>query len=306
MAAVTSLTDMKRLLLLCTLLSTLAVSAQESAQPAAGSGNQDPFVQATFEDFRLRAVGPAIASGRVGSIAVHPENKQTWYIGVSSGGVWKTTNAGITFTPVFQNEGSYAIGTVVIDRKNPSTVWVGTGEATNQRATGYGDGVYRSDDAGKTWRNLGLKTSEQIGRIVIDPRDSKVVFVAAYGSLWKEGGERGLYKTTDGGATWNKALEISENTGISDVALDPNNPDVMLAVAHQRRRHTWTLVHGGPESGLHKSTDGGKTWRRIRGGLPNGDLGRIVIAFSTGTEGSGLRQGRDQREHRHLCVARLR
>ena len=149
MAAVTSLTDMKRLLLVCTLLSTLAVSAQESAQPAAGSGNQDPFVQATFEDFRLRAVGPAIASGRVGSIAVHPENKQTWYIGVSSGGVWKTTNAGITFTPVFQNEGSYAIGTVVIDRKNPSTVWVGTGEATNQRATGYGDGVYRSDDAGQ-------------------------------------------------------------------------------------------------------------------------------------------------------------
>ena len=177
--AVTSLTDMKRLLLACTLLSTLAVSAQESTQPPTGSGNQDPFVQATFDDFRLRAVGPAIASGRVGSIAVHPENRQTWYIGVSSGGVWKTTNAGITFTPVFQNEASYAIGTVVIDPKNPSTLWVGTGEATNQRATGYGDGVYRSDDAGKTWRNLGLKTSEQIGRIVIDPRDSNVVFVAA-------------------------------------------------------------------------------------------------------------------------------
>ena len=284
-ATVTSLTAMKRLLLASTLLWTLAVSAQEPAQPAAGSGNQDPFVQATFEDFRLRAVGPAIASGRVGSIAMHPENKQTWYIGVSSGGVWKTTNAGITFTPVFQNEGSYAIGTVVIDPKNPSTLWVGTGEANNQRAVGYGDGVYRSDDAGKTWRNLGLKTSEQIGRIVIDPRDSKVVFVAAYGSLWKEGGERGLYKTVDGGATWNKVLEISENTGISDVALDPNNADVMLAVAHQRRRHTWTLIHGGPESGLHKSTDGGKTWRRIRGGLPNGDLGRIVIAFSQAQKG---------------------
>jgi hypothetical protein len=163
------------LLLASTLLWTLAVSAQEPAQPAASS-NQDPFVQATFEDFRLRAVGPAIASGRVGSIAVHPENKQTWYIGVSSGGVWKTTNAGITFTPVFQNEGGYAIGTVVIDPKNPSTLWVGTGEANNQRAVGYGDGVYRSDDAGKTWRNLGLKTSEQIGRIVIDPRDTRVVW----------------------------------------------------------------------------------------------------------------------------------
>ena len=276
---------MKKLFLALTLLSTLVVSAQEPAQPAAGGGNQDPFVQATFEDFRLRSVGPAIASGRIGSIAVHPENKQTWYIGVSSGGVWKTTNAGITFTPVFQNEASYAIGTVVIDPKNPSTIWVGTGEANNQRAVGYGDGVYRSDDAGKTWRNLGLKTSEQIGRIVIDPRDSDVVWVAAYGSLWKEGGERGLYKTTDGGKTWNKALEISENTGISDVALDPNNPDVMLAVAHQRRRHTWTLIHGGPESGLHKSIDGGKTWRRIRNGLPNGDLGRIVISFSQAQKG---------------------
>src|SRR5262245_47050563 len=218
---------MKKLTLLSlALFSTLLVSAQEpSPQTGDAAPNQDPFVSGTFEGFRLRAVGPAIASGRVGSIAVHPENKQTWYIGVSSGGGWKTTNAGITFTPVFQNEGSYSVGTVVIDPKNPSTIWVGTGEANNQRSVGYGDGVYRSDDGGKTWRNLGLKTSEQIGRIVIDPRDTKVVWVAAYGSLWKEGGERGLYKTIDGGAAWNKVLEISENTGISDVGLDPNNPD---------------------------------------------------------------------------------
>jgi photosystem II stability/assembly factor-like uncharacterized protein len=278
---------MKKLLLFTlALLSTLVVSAQEPpAQPGDAARSQDPWASATFSDFRLRAVGPAIASGRIGSIAVHPENKQTWYIGVSSGGVWKTTNAGITFTPLFDNEGSYSIGTVVIDAKNPSTIWVGTGEGNNQRSVGYGDGVYRSDDAGKTWRNLGLKTSEQIGRIVIDPRDSKVVFVAAYGPLWSSGGERGLYKTTDGGASWNKVLEISENTGISDVAIDPNNPDVMLAVAHQRRRHTWTLIHGGPESGIHKSVDGGKTWRRIRGGLPGGDLGRIVIAFSRAQKG---------------------
>ncbi len=276
----------KPLLLTLVLLSTLVVSAQEPpAQPGDEARSQDPWGSATFSDLRLRAVGPAIASGRIGSIAVHPENKQTWYIGVSSGGVWKTTNAGITFTPLFDNQSSYSIGTVVIDAKNPSTIWVGTGEANNQRSVGYGDGVYRSDDAGKTWRNLGLKTSEQIGRIVIDPRDSKVVFVAAYGPLWSAGGERGLYKTADGGASWNKVLEISENTGISDVAIDPNNPDVMLAVAHQRRRHTWTLIHGGPESGLHKSSDGGKTWRRIRGGLPGGDLGRIVIAFSPAQKG---------------------
>ena len=178
----------KLLLFALALFSTLVVSAQEPpAQPAEGARNQDPWVSATFEDFRLRAIGPAIMSGRIGSIAVHPENKQTWYIGVSSGGVWKTTNAGITFSPVFQNEGSYSIGTVVIDPKNPSTIWVGTGEANNQRSVGYGDGVYRSDDGGRTWRNLGLKDSQQIGRIVIDPRDSKVVWVAAYGPLWSPG-----------------------------------------------------------------------------------------------------------------------
>jgi photosystem II stability/assembly factor-like uncharacterized protein len=277
---------MKKLFLLAlVLVSTLVVSAQEPAQPADAARNQDPWAPATFEEFRLRSIGPAIMSGRISHIAVHPENKQTWYIGVASGGVWKTTNAGITFTPVFQNEGAYSIGAVVIDAKSPSTIWVGTGEANNQRSVGYGDGIYRSDDAGKSWRNVGLKDSQQIGRIVIDPRDSKVVFVAAYGPLWSAGGDRGLYKTADGGATWSKVLEISENTGISDVAIDPANADVMLAVAHQRRRHTWTLIHGGPESGLHKSVDGGKTWRRVRSGLPGGDTGRIVIAFSPAQKG---------------------
>jgi photosystem II stability/assembly factor-like uncharacterized protein len=277
---------MRKLLpLSLTLVATLALSAQEPAQTADGSRNQDPWASATFSDFRLRSIGPALMSGRISHIAVHPEHRQTWYIGVASGGVWKTTNAGTTFTPVFQNEGSYSIGAVVIDPVHPSTIWVGTGEANNQRSVGYGDGVYRSDDAGRTWRNAGLKTSEHIGRIVVDPRNSLVVFVAAYGPLWSSGGERGLYKTEDGGTTWNRVLEISENTGVSDVAIDPFNPDVMLAVAHQRRRHTWTLIHGGPESGLHKSTDGGKTWRRIRTGLPGGDLGRIVLSFSPAQKG---------------------
>jgi photosystem II stability/assembly factor-like uncharacterized protein len=271
--------------LLAFIFTTLGLSAQEPAQSGGEGGKQDPWVSGTFSDFRLRSIGPAIMSGRISHIAVHPEHKQTWYIGVASGGVWKTTNAGITFTPVFQNEGAYSIGSVVIDAKNPSTVWVGTGEANNQRSVGYGDGIYRSDDSGRTWRNLGLRDSQQIGRIVIDPRNSNIVFVAAYGPLWSSGGDRGLYKTEDGGANWTKVLNISENTGISDVAIDPFNPDVMLAVAHQRRRHTWTLIHGGPESGLHKSTDGGKTWRRIRTGLPGGDVGRIVIAFSPAKKG---------------------
>jgi photosystem II stability/assembly factor-like uncharacterized protein len=265
-----------------TFLATLALLAQ----PQQGQGaNQDPWATATFNNFRLRAVGPAIMSGRVKVVAIHPEDKQTWYIGVSSGGVWKTTNAGTTFTPVFQNEGSYSIGSVVVDEKNPNVIWVGTGEANNQRSVGWGDGIYRSDDAGRSWRNVGLKDSQHIGRIVIDPRDSKVVYAAAYGPLWSAGGDRGLYKTTDGGATWNKILNISEHTGISDVIMDPSNPDVLIAVAHQRRRHTWTLIHGGPESGLHKSTDAGATWRRIRTGLPGGDLGRIVPAFSPARKG---------------------
>jgi photosystem II stability/assembly factor-like uncharacterized protein len=276
---------MKRTMLaLAVVCAAFAVNAQEPA-PGGDAQTKDPWVAGTFADFRLRAIGPALMSGRISHIAIHPENKQTWYVGVASGGVWKTTNAGITFTPIFQDAGSYSIGTVVVDPKHPASVWVGTGEANNQRSVGYGDGIYRSDDAGRTWRNLGLKTSEHIGRIVIDPRDSNVVFAAAYGPLWSAGGERGLYQTTDGGANWSRVLEISENTGVSDVAIDPNNPDVMLAVAHQRRRHTWTLIHGGPESGLHKSMDGGKTWRRIRAGLPTGDVGRIVIAFSAAQKG---------------------
>src|SRR6185436_16427573 len=224
---------------------------QQPAPTGAGAaGNQDPWAPGTFNELRLRAIGPALMSGRVNVVAVHPDDKQTWYIGVASGGVWKTTNAGTTFTPVFQNEGTYSIGAVTIDKKTPNTIWVGTGEANNQRSVGWGDGVYKSDDAGRTWRNLGLKNSEHIGRIVIDPRDSKVVYVAAYGPLWSGGGDRGLYKTTDGGANWTKILNISENTGISDVAMDPGNPDVLIATAHQRRRHTFTLIHGGPESGI--------------------------------------------------------
>lgn len=283
---------MKKLIIAVTLatiaiVATLNLHAHGGQAPAApgGAGQNDPWASGTFNDLKLRHIGPALMSGRVNVVAVHPEDKQTWYIGIASGGVWKTTNAGTSFTPIFQNEGSYSIGTITIDRKNPSTIWVGTGEANNQRSVGWGDGIYRSDDAGRSWRNLGLKDSQHIGRIVIDPRDSKVVYVASYGPLWSSGGDRGLYKTTDGGANWAKLLNISEHTGISDIAMDPNNPDVLIATAHQRRRHTWTLIHGGPESGIHKSTDGGATWRRVRAGLPGGDLGRIVPAFSPAQKG---------------------
>lgn len=237
----------------------------------------EPLSTGTFAGMRFRSIGPATTSGRVNMFAVDPNDRAKYYVAVASGGVWKTVNAGTTWTPVFDGEGSYSIGAIALDPKNTATVWVGTGEYNSQRSVGYGDGVYRSDDGGKSWKNMGLKTSEHIGRIVIDPRDSNVVFVAAQGPLWSPGGERGLYKTTDGGKTWKQVIKISENTGVTDVVMDPSNPDTMYAAAWQRRRHFYTLVNGGPESAVYKSVDGGETWTKLRSGLPPGDLGRVGL-----------------------------
>jgi len=175
----------------------------------------------TFSGLKFRLIGPAVASGRVTSIAVNPKNKFEYYVGVASGGVWKTVNDGTTWTSLFDGEGSYSVGWVTLDPNDSSVVWVGAGESNSQRSVGYGDGIYRSDDGGKNWQNLGLKKSEHIGRVVVDPRDSKVVYVAAEGPLWGPGADRGLYKSTDRGKTWKAVLIISENTGVSDVALDP-------------------------------------------------------------------------------------
>jgi photosystem II stability/assembly factor-like uncharacterized protein len=246
----------------------------------AGSKPTDPFTAATFGGLKLRSLGPAVTSGRVVGFAVHPHDRSHYFVAAASGGVWKTVNGGTTWTPVFDNEGSYSIGCVLLDPKNPNVVWVGTGENNSQRSVGYGDGVYRSDDGGKSWKNVGLKTSEHIGRIVIDPRDSNVVYVAAQGPLWGPGGDRGLFKTTDGGKSWKCVLSISPNTGVTDVVLDPRNPDVLLAASYQRRRHVWTLINGGPESALHKSTNGGATWTKLKNGLPTEELGRIGLAMA--------------------------
>jgi len=234
----------------------------------------------TFSGLKFRLIGPAVASGRVMSIAVNPKNKFEYYVGVASGGVWKTVNDGTTWTPLFDSEGSYSIGWVEIDPNDPTVVWVGSGESNSQRSVSYGDGIYRSDDGGKDWQNLGLKKSEHIGRVVVDPRDSKVVYVAAEGPLWGPGGDRGLYKSTDGGKNWKAVLTISENTGVVDVALDPSNPDIVYAAAYQRRRHVFTLIDGGPESAIYKSTDAGATWNKLKSGLPTVDLGRIGITVS--------------------------
>jgi len=234
----------------------------------------------TFSGLKFRSIGPAAESGRVMSIAVNPKKKHEFYVGVASGGVWKTVNDGTTWTPLFDSEGSYSIGWVELDPNDPSVVWVGAGESNSQRSVGYGDGIYRSDDGGKSWKNLGLKKSEHIGRVVVDPRDSKVVYVATAGPLWGPGGDRGLYKTIDGGKTWKAVLTISENTGVNDVVMDPSDPDILYASAYQRRRHVFTLIDGGPESAIYKSTDAGATWNKVSSGLPSVYMGRIGLAVS--------------------------
>lgn len=240
-----------------------------------------PFVNSELVNgLKWRGIGPAWASGRIADFAVNPDNPKEYYVGVASGNVWKTTNNGTTWKPIFDNYGAYSIGVVELDPNNPNVVWVGTGENNHQRALGYGDGVYKSLDGGKSFKNMGLKESRQIGGIVIDPRNSDVVFVAAEGSVWGPGGDRGLYKSTDGGETWRKVLEISENTGVNNVVMDPSNPDIMYATSEQRRRTSFTKIGGGPESAVYKSTDGGETWRKIMNGLPSVHLGGMGIAVS--------------------------
>nr|NIV49398.1 glycosyl hydrolase [Gammaproteobacteria bacterium] len=242
--------------------------------------DEGPLAAKTFTGLKLRSIGPAITSGRIGDIAVHPRDKALYYVAVASGGVWKTANAGTTWTPIFDDQGSYSIGCVTIDPNNPLVVWVGTGENNSQRSVSYGDGVYKSVDGGTTWAKMGLENSEHISKIVVDPRDSNTVWVAAQGPLWAPGGDRGLYRTQDGGENWELVLEISENTGVTDIVFDPRNPDVIYAAAYQRRRRVWTLINGGPESAIHKSTDGGATWSQLSNGLPKTDLGRIGLALS--------------------------
>ncbi|HXP48032.1 MAG TPA: hypothetical protein VN810_12220, partial [Terriglobales bacterium] len=215
---------------------TAAQSKKSAAKPAEEKKDEKPAPMSaeTFSGLKLRLIGPAVTSGRVNALAVDPRNPSHFYAGVASGGVWKTDNDGTTWTPVFDKEASYSIGAVALDPRDPSIVWVGTGESNSQRSVAYGDGVYRSEDGGKSWKNVGLKKSEHIGRIVVHPKDTSTVYVAAQGPLWAPGGDRGLYKTTDAGKTWNKVLEISENTGVTDVVLDPENLDVIYAAAYQR------------------------------------------------------------------------
>jgi photosystem II stability/assembly factor-like uncharacterized protein len=271
-----------RLLALAFCLSAALFAQDEAPEARAGRGSQDPINATTFAGLRARNIGPVFISGRVIQIAVFPDSPSHYLVAEASGGLWLTYNDGTTWTPVFDTQGSYSIGAVAIDPRNPSIVWVGTGENNNQRSVSYGDGVYKSEDGGRTWHNVGLRKSEHIARIAIDPKDSNTVYVAAPGPLWKGGGERGLYKTTDGGKTWSQSLlKVGDYTGCTDVLLDPRNPDLILAATHQRQRRYFGMVHGGPESALWRSTDAGKTWTKVAGGFPNGgDLGRIGVNYA--------------------------
>ncbi|MEM7084165.1 MAG: glycosyl hydrolase [Pseudomonadota bacterium] len=234
----------------------------------------------TFAGLELRGIGPAFMSGRIADIAIDPTNTSTRYIAVGSGGVWKTTNAGVTWESIFDGQGAYSIGAITIDPNHPQTIWVGTGENVSGRHVGYGDGIYVSHDGGGSWENMGLEKSEHIGMIRVDPRDSDTVFVAAQGPLWSSGGERGLYKTTDGGENWTRVLKGNQWTGAGEVHMHPDNPDILYATTWQRLRTVAALMNGGPDTGIHKSTDGGETWTELTNGLPSGDMGKIGLAIS--------------------------
>ncbi len=246
------------------------------------------FNEATFKGLGLRSIGPAFMSGRISDIVIDPTDKSTWYVGVGSGGIFKTTNAGTTWEAIFENEDAYSIGCITIDPNDPNVIWVGTGENISGRHTGYGSGLYRSLDGGANWENMGLEASERIGMIRIDPRDSNTIFVAAQGPLWSGGGDRGLFKSTDGGQTWRKVLgdglgntdEDDAYTGVSEVHFDPRDPDVLYAVSWQRLRNVAVVMDGGPGTGIHKSTDGGETWTELTEGLPEENMGKTGLAIS--------------------------
>jgi photosystem II stability/assembly factor-like uncharacterized protein len=284
---------MKARLVLSATLFIAATASSQKPKPAAQTPPKTAFNAATYDsamlgEFAWRPIGPAITSGRVVDLAVAegPEGRigdrlgKLMYAAAASGGVWKTVNAGTTWEPVFDKQTTSSIGDIALAPSNPEIVWVGTGESNNQRSSSWGDGVYKSENGGKTWTNMGLKTSQHIGRIIVHPTNPNIVFVAAQGPLWADGGERGLFKTTDGGKTWTNVLKISEHTGVTDVVMDPTDPNTMYAAAFQRQRKAYSFVGGGPESGIYKSTDGGTTWTKLTEGLPKGDIGRIGLDVS--------------------------
>ncbi len=269
-----------RCLILLILALTVVSSTAEAKKDKKKKSKKELVKASVFKGLKWRSIGPALTSGRLADLAVDPDNPSTYYVAAASGHIWKTIDNGTTFKPVFDHYGAYSIGCLAMDPNNHNVVWAGTGENNHQRALGYGNGVYKTEDGGKSWKNMGLKASRQIGKILIDPRNSNVVYVAAEGSVWAAGGDRGLYKTTDSGKTWKKILNISKNTGVANMSFEPGNPDIIYAGAEQRRRRQFAKIGGGPESAFYKSTDAGKTWKKLTKGIPKVDKGGMALAVS--------------------------
>ena len=259
---------------------TIQSSAQRNRDKPVPGEKKGTYTESDFAGFTLRSIGPALMSGRISDIVIHPEKEHTWYVAVGSGGVWKTGNAGITWKSVFDGQNSYSIGCISLDPQDPEIVWVGTGEDVGGRHVGFGDGVYKSENGGETWENMGLKKSEHISRILIHPEDPDILWVTAQGPLWTPGGERGLYKTTDGGKTWIKQLGDEEYTGATDLVMDPRDPDVLYAATWQHHRTVAAYMGWGPESAIYRTTNGGDEWIKLETGLPPGNKGKIGLAIS--------------------------
>jgi photosystem II stability/assembly factor-like uncharacterized protein len=233
-----------------------------------------------FGDLRARHIGPALMSGRINDMEVHPTNPRIIYAGTAGGGVWKSNDAGTTFNSIFDDY-CQSIGAVAVDPSNPDNViYVGTGETWTRNSVSIGNGMYKSTDGGVTWKELGLKKSERIANIIVNPKNSNEVYVAVLGALWSDSDVRGVYKSNDAGATWNKVLYIDQTTGCADLAMDPNNPNILYASMWEFRRTGWSFNSGGDKSALYKSIDAGKTWNKIHNGFPKGKLGRLAIAVA--------------------------
>ncbi len=233
-----------------------------------------------FGGLKARHIGPALMSGRISDVQGHPEKSAVIYAGTAGGGVWKSTDGGVLFNPIFDDY-CQSIGTIAIDPKDPdNTIWVGTGEIWTRNSTSIGDGIYKTTNGGRSWKKMGLEKSERISTILFDPNDSQTMYVGVLGALWGESEDRGVYKTTDGGATWEKIFYVDENTGCTELIMDPQNPSIMYASFWEHRRTAWSFNSGGTKSALYKSTDGGKTWNKIHNGIPEGKLGRMALAIA--------------------------
>ncbi|MEO6213259.1 MAG: hypothetical protein ABIP65_06495, partial [Vicinamibacterales bacterium] len=261
------------------IVSALALAATLAATAMVGSGQQATAAMTggPFDSLHFRAIGPASMSGRISDVAVFEANPSIFYVATAHGGVWKTINNGTTFEAQLQDQGLMSTGDIAVSQSNPDLVYVGTGESNNRQSTSWGEGVYKSTDGGKTYLHVGLRDSKHINRVVIDPRNTDTVFVASTGPLWGPGGERGIFKTTDGGKTWKQTLTVDEHTGANDLVIDPTDSRILYATTYQRLRTACCMNGGGPGSGIWKSTDGGDTWTRIKGGVLDGPLGRISV-----------------------------